>query len=690
MLTRRPARAAAEILRARGIQRVVYFHSDHFEPWRYVPGRPADYALSVADVERYIRETAPLDFARRATLFYKANVNFLVAPDRKLWRADPDDAIGFLPPFKEADAYSAQVLDALTRSDRELQLHIHHENVTWNDRVRDQAVRAHLEDPAHRRYDHERFELLLRLNLDLLERQAPGFDRNRWFFVHGHWALNASDPHECTIVHEIEILRRNGCLGDFTQPSGRPHTDSRSEEPYLVRPVSLTKGYDRPEAEPVAAAGAGGVPADRFLIWASRINHRHTSIDHYSGFVRERMKDPETFARFNAELSFAHDGVLYVKTHAHTMQPIYWQPEGGPFPHAHPAIQAELGRLFDAAAAAGAEVEFATVNEVFDRLMAAPKPAERDLVRHYGLDEGDPMSAVGCDIVFRDARGNERGPPSLAPEPVAIPGLSTRHAAGAVPPDLVWATIEERALPNAAEAPPPIPLTADPALVAIGHALAEVVAGVLTARGETSGSVPGAAASGPLAAEMHLVRTVEEAGLDPDAPLVEIGCGTGLLSTLLAARGWTVLGLDRRPRRLETARAIAEAAGAAGLLAQAPRFEAATFPAWRPSRWPAGQATAIVPGIANEGGLSGQAAFIRGLAAFDGALIDLRHFFVERVTGAEQQRLVELFTQAGFDPPRMVEGEGPARLAMFHHARPRGLSGWAERMLRGLGIGRAA
>jgi len=428
----------AEILKARGITRLVYFHCDHFEPWRYVEGRPADLALAVDDVERYIAASST-GFGARATLFYKANINFLVDGDRKLWRAHPADRLGFVPPSREADGWSAAVLGALSAAGRELQVHIHHENVTWNDGIRDAAVRAYLATPENRRFDDARFELLVRLNLSLLARQA-NFDRSRWFFVHGQWALNASDPHECTIVREIEILRRNGCLGDFTQPAGRVHVDSRIDEPFLARPVPLAKGYDRPEAEPAAASGCGDVAEDRFFLWASRIDHRSCSIDHRAEFVVRRMADPTVFARAQAEAGFAHDGVLYVKTHAHSMDPFYWRdPAVADFPHVHPGIVRELGGLFDTAESCGIVVELATASEAFDRVTGAVPAADRDLVARYGLDKGDPMALVGCDVVHADADGPVP-PPPLRSDPRPIGKMRPARTAMAEDPS-VWPEI---------------------------------------------------------------------------------------------------------------------------------------------------------------------------------------------------------------------------------------------------------
>ena len=675
---------AASILKARNIRRLVYFHSDHYEPWRFVPGRKAAYELALGDVERYVEMSAARELGRRATLFYKANVNYVIDPSRDLHRGHPADPVGLALPEGRMDRLSQQILGALTGDEREIQVHIHHENITWNDRIRDEAMRAHLADPAHRVYDDLRFERLVQLNLDLLHRQA-GLDPTRWFFVHGHWALNASDPHECTIVREIEILRRQGCLGDFTQPAGRPHTDSRAEQPYLVRPVPLAKGYDRPEAEPVPAAGAGVVPADRFLIWASEIAHRDTSIDHYSGFVRERMKEPTAFARANAARGFAHDGVLYVKTHAHSLHPAYWRKEGGAgaFPHAHDGILRELSTLFEAAGAAGAEVEFATVSEVFDRLMAASPAEPVDLVAAHGLGDGEAMAQVGCDVAFVDATGADRPAPSLAPEPLGPAPMipSTGEPVTGRP----WATVVELQLP--AGGPNSTMIAVDHgALTPIVAALTPLAKRTVAGRDALLGDDTGIENPAPPSIFVHneggLAALLEESGADRAAPVVHIGCGLGTLPLLLAARGWTAIGIDRSEERIAHARAIAAEAEAEGLIDRAPFFHVGLFPVRVPKLRHLDRGTVIVTGIISDDGMEGQAAFVRELTGFRTAIVDLARLFVPRDTPSDQRRLLDLFEQVGFGNPRYAGSGLPGSVVVLDNRHARGWRGWL-RWLKG-------
>ena len=409
-----------DVLKRRGVRAVVYFHTDHFEPWRLVPDRHGGMERCIDDVETYLAKTAPLDFARRASLFYKANVNYLASGDRELRRAHPDDLLGFVPRSPRDLTIGRAILDPIVASDHDLQIHIHHEYFTYNDSARDPETFAYLQTPRGRSFDNARLELCVRLGLDTL-REDAGLELARWFFIHGHWALNASDPHECTIVREIEILRRNGCLGDFTQPAGRTHVDSRIEVPYLVNPVALPKGYDSPDANPIQAAGAGEAAAQRFFIWASATTHRSCSIDTYSSFVQQRIKTPRATALEHARAGVVIDGVLYLKTHCHSLHPAYCKADGRPTPHTDPGIQAELRALFHAADGVGVEVLFHTVPEVYDKILGSPAQQARDLAAEFDLRSGSPMSAIGLTVNFVTSDGVGAEPPPLAQRPDSLP-----------------------------------------------------------------------------------------------------------------------------------------------------------------------------------------------------------------------------------------------------------------------------
>ncbi len=363
----------ADILKRRDVRRVVYFHCDHFEPWH--GGGPAieDYA---ANVLRFADCSAANEYARRLTLFYKPQVVIARAGTKGFIAATPGDSLGFRPrTAKQETIYAGAMRGLLDRSGHEIQVHLHHEGYTYNTSHRDPEIIELLERPEARGGDAARFELGLNLALDAIRRET-GLDLKRWFFVHGLWALNASDPAVCHITDEIAILMRNGCLGDFTFPAGRPKADPFLEQPHFVRPVDAPKGYSLGEAEPETAFGNAPAAGSKFFIWASEVRHRGCSLDYYSDHVRRDLADPVSFAARIFEGSYVAEGTLYFKTHCHSMHSNYGRAgDAVVYPHEHPGVRQLMGVVFDAACAAGASIAFLTAGGVYEEFIqprAAP------------------------------------------------------------------------------------------------------------------------------------------------------------------------------------------------------------------------------------------------------------------------------------------------------------------------------
>jgi len=211
----------ADRLRGMDVTSLVYFHTDHFEPWRPVGGAPAVGPEIVESIYDFCRVTERIDFARRLTLFYKPHLNYALRRGAGLERADPDDLVGFLPRAEHEERFGREAMQEIVASTaHDIQLHIHHEYYTATTAHTDPEAAAWFSSPLGRSLDERRLELAIRLNREISARET-GRNSVRWFFVHGHWALNASDPSSCTITNEIEILLRNGCRGDFTFPAGR-------------------------------------------------------------------------------------------------------------------------------------------------------------------------------------------------------------------------------------------------------------------------------------------------------------------------------------------------------------------------------------------------------------------------------------------------------------------------------------
>ncbi len=689
-----------DVLKRRGVRAVVYFHTDHFEPWRLVPDRNGGMERCVDDVEAYLAKTAPLDFARKASLFYKANVNYLASGDRELRRAHPDDLLGFVPRSSRDLAIGRAILSPIVASDHDLQVHIHHEYFTYNDSARDPETFAYLQTPRGRAFDNARLELCVRLGLDTL-REDAGLELARWFFIHGHWALNASDPHECTIVREIEILRRNGCLGDFTQPAGRTHVDSRIEVPYLVDPVASPKGYDSPDANPVQAAGAGDAAARRFFIWASATTHRSCSIDTYSSFVQQRIKTPRVTALEHARAGVVIDGVLYLKTHCHSLHPVYCKVDGRPTPHTDPGIQAELRALFHAADGVGAEVIFHTVSEVYDKIVGAPAPGVRDLTAEFELSSGSPMSPLGLTVDFVASDGARVTPPPLTarpdtlPEPSLVVSRESADANGATladdsPPAVAYIIpLEAGGALGSGDRPDGTGALIDavwdlPELVDARDAThINVSAGrVAMARAAELGSEGSGVTGfyGPRAQEQTLLQPSEilcaafvQQKLSGVHAVYEIGCGLGLLSTLLAVRGVRAVGVERNAARLATAEAIARTVLAEWPGAtRSPVFVKGVFPKALRKEAKLAASLALVTNLLGTASSEQQENFVGGLRAFGAVLIDVQRFYVRRSTRRQIHELEEIFTLGGFDAPRLAFDLGlDGRFMLFTNPRPR-------------------
>jgi hypothetical protein len=414
-------RLAAKIA-DRGIKTIVYFHTDHFEPWRTYDGRAVFGPENQRDLEDFATTLSGIEFARRLTLFYKPHLNFARRTGADMMHAAPGDEIGFMRRTpKEEEAASRFLQPLLTGTGCQFQLHVHHENYTANATITSAGtdIGDYLATAHGCALDDARFEFAVRTNLDIIARET-GRRLDRWFFVHGHWALNASDDADCRIVNEIEILHRLGCRGDFTFPAGRAHVDSRHDRPYLCKPVAKPKGYDTAEAEPEPAAGAGSARGDeRFLIWASAIKHGATSIDHYSPFVRKRADDIPKAAERIIDQSYCHDGTLYVKTHAHCMQPVYYKGDAlAGVPHTYPATRDLLSLVFDAGADGGAAIAFETVSEVYDRLLESPA---RDTTDMAGVFNETPLSQL-------EKLGAVRPSPARHPVATASPGAAARFS----------------------------------------------------------------------------------------------------------------------------------------------------------------------------------------------------------------------------------------------------------------------
>jgi hypothetical protein len=367
----------ADALQKREVRDIVYFHCDHWEPWKTLAGlsRIASLPVMAERVQNFVDAMQTLDFARRLTLFYKPGV-YTALDDGSLTtkgvKVHPDDRIVFLFLGRDSKKYGREAMQYLVSSSAHgIELHLHHEGFTHNTAPVNALAGVYLATSRARAFEEARLDLALRLILDTI-RAETGKPLDRWFFVHGHWALQASDPSVCHLVREIEILAANGCKGDFTFPAGRRAVNPRLELPYFISPVAGARGYDLLEAQPELAYGNSLAAMRKFFVWASLIKHRGCSLDYYAPWVRERLEEPENAMQELIEQSYAVDHTLFIKTHAHSMHPNYFETGKPPvFPLAEPAVKRMFGMLLEAAGAASVRMQFLTAAEVYERFVTA-------------------------------------------------------------------------------------------------------------------------------------------------------------------------------------------------------------------------------------------------------------------------------------------------------------------------------
>ncbi len=372
---------AGEILASRGAKKFVHFHTDHWEPftgnWLKWGDESEENSNSIL---RFMEETAENPFFDRMTLFYNH-------PLRTVTNLSPIDGSGELIQFepqrpKGWERYVYAIRKCAQETNHEFQVHIHHEGVTSGDFFKF----SHLEWPKGNTtpdLDSSRLDAMICMSLEEL-RRITGQDFLNWHFIHGLWALNASDCAVCNVSDEIEILMKHGCVGDFSMPAGRRIVDSKIKFPHTVLPTNRPKGYDLPEAEPRKIGEKQG-SAKRFLIWNQDIPFTHCTIDHYGSKLIERALDDvqgttETWAQGSPIIG----EVAFLKTHAHSMNRIYWA-DGADRTYSSPKVLAIFDSMKESCERAGLDYEKWTVSEVMDHLYECDSNLSNVLERQHTI-----------------------------------------------------------------------------------------------------------------------------------------------------------------------------------------------------------------------------------------------------------------------------------------------------------------
>ena len=362
----------AYLLEQREIRKVCYFHTDHFEPWS--KGVNSD---SVRGVEAFSKQSRKSRFSQNSNLFYHAYFPFRLDKSVVLNSGTGAEAIRLGERSKDVNQICSEAMTTLNHhSQHEFHIHIHHEKWTRNTSDFGEVsrwVNAH----STAEEDSRRLDAAIPRIKAIVERDI-GDSLDQWAFVHGNWALNASDPSICCIEDEIPLLMKHGCFGDFTFPAGRGRCDPTILlEPYTCLPVTGVKAYDAEASSPIAVGlGTSAFDEGRFFIWNSRLKADFSSLDYYSERNRKYFSDGESFVHSWLENAVVIDRVLYIKTHAHSLK---WEYEIGlsenVIPHLYPPVKGIFDVLEKACELSQIELEVCTVNQIMKTLRGLP--AER-------------------------------------------------------------------------------------------------------------------------------------------------------------------------------------------------------------------------------------------------------------------------------------------------------------------------
>ncbi len=367
-----------ELLKSKGVKRFVHFHTDHWEPytgnWSVWGDESSENAEAIL---KFIEETTNHPYFDKMTLFYNHPVN---TNQMEKLEEKTGDLIGFSPARpKFWERYAHAIKKCATETKHEFQVHIHHEGITAGEYFK----YGHLPWPEGHNspeIQSNRFERYLQETLADI-RETTGLELATWHFLHGVWALNASDTTVCCITDEIEILIRNGCIGDFSMPAGRPWVNSTTNSPHTVVPNNAPKGYDEPEADVTLIGSEIGSMGNRFLIWNQEIPYGHCSIDlDGSDEIIAALEDWRGTLSIWIENSPIIGDTAFVKTHAHTMNRCFWG-EGSERPYNSPEVLRIFQNLEEVCEKSSVEFDKWTVEEVISHIVSTDQQLSESFSR---------------------------------------------------------------------------------------------------------------------------------------------------------------------------------------------------------------------------------------------------------------------------------------------------------------------
>ena len=290
------------------IKKLVILHADHYEP--NGNGIIVDGNKKTTDeyVKRKMDMFESLDWKVnpiRPTLF--VNLPFVVA--NRLAKIE-------LVINKKTELVLEHLKNLKKIGIDDVQVHVHHENWTNNDVFKKN-------NPGHVpiETDQDRLRKFITLHRTLLAEHGLQVFSDPWFFLHGTWALNASDTEICSIEDEIKVLYELGCRGDFTFPAGRKHCDPTAKSCIMMNPnITGKKCYNSVNNINVN----NKIDPKMFFIYNHPLPFQYSSVEKIVDAKRKQgMKNNEVI---NMWLSYstAINGVNYIKTHCHSMNDVFF------------------------------------------------------------------------------------------------------------------------------------------------------------------------------------------------------------------------------------------------------------------------------------------------------------------------------------------------------------------------------
>lgn len=312
----------------KNVDKVVHFHTDHFEP----------EVGNIDHVKYWLEKRQEHKHANKASLFYLSKAIKYDESDKRFYFVDED--------------YDQEVLGLLKESKLDIHVHVHHEHWTTSN---------YSQLPYDPRRDSERFDEHLSILLPYLRKNVD-IPLN-WGFIHGKWALNASDPGVCHIRDEIITLKKHGCVGDFSFPAGRGYCDPRIKHPIDIRPWPAVRSYDDPSADPQKILKH--VRPRYFLVWSAEATFHALSIEHVDAGTMSQNDILDQWINKSPVI----DGVLYIRTFCHTMNSELWK-NGKDTPMLSSRVVNTFKKLEELCDQSECPIEYQTASQVIDKLVS--------------------------------------------------------------------------------------------------------------------------------------------------------------------------------------------------------------------------------------------------------------------------------------------------------------------------------